>query len=285
VNNNFIWRINRLRAYLYQSVGVLKSRFARGEKINAYWYDRIVNFGDLLTPSILIQLGLIPINSNKNDSDIISTGSILDNLSEDYNGYIIGSGLMYDVKRKFPNAKIRAVRGELTRSRIGAPMNIVLADPGIIADDLIKERLEKKYELGIVPHYMDKNNENIKHIFNRYYKEILIIDVQRNPKQVISDIDKCCFILSSSLHGLVVADSLDIPNAWVVLSDKVLGNGFKFYDYQSAFYRETGPYKISGYEKLNELRSITKKPHPIITDIKYNLHQVFNVFRDEYLTK
>ncbi|HAV11936.1 MAG TPA: hypothetical protein DCX06_00360 [Opitutae bacterium] len=40
--------------------------------------------------------------------------------------------------------------------------------------------------------------------------EVKVIDVFDAPKDVIKQIAQCDFILSSSLHGLIVADSLKI---------------------------------------------------------------------------
>ena len=42
-------------------------------------------------------------------------------------------------------------------------------------------------------------------------------------------------ILSSSLHGLVAADSFGIPNIRMVCSDRIYGGDFKYDDYYSAF--------------------------------------------------
>jgi pyruvyltransferase len=42
-------------------------------------------------------------------------------------------------------------------------------------------------------------------------------------------------VLSSSLHGLVIADSLRIPNQWAKLSTLIIGDDYKFVDYYSCF--------------------------------------------------
>lgn len=58
-------------------------------------------------------------------------------------------------------------------------------------------------------------------------------------KNFVDEIKSCKKIVSSSLHGCIIAESYGIPVEWIVLSDKVLGNGFKFRDYLSATDRKS----------------------------------------------
>jgi hypothetical protein len=60
-----------------------------------------------------------------------------------------------------------------------------------------------------------------------------IIDVTRPPLEVIAAIAGCERIISSSLHGIVVADAFGLPRRWETF-DRVQGRGFKFHDYSSA---------------------------------------------------
>ena len=61
------------------------------------------------------------------------------------------------------------------------------------------------------------------------------IDVQNETKQVLKEISQCKYIISTSLHGLIIADSYGIPNCWCEISDRILGERFKFHDYFSSF--------------------------------------------------
>jgi pyruvyltransferase len=63
------------------------------------------------------------------------------------------------------------------------------------------------------------------------YPDVHMIDVTAEPAQVMCEIARCSTVISSSLHGLVAAEALGIPAAWVVLSDRVAGGTFKFHDY------------------------------------------------------
>jgi len=61
-----------------------------------------------------------------------------------------------------------------------------------------------------------------------------IINVFDPVEEVIKQIQKCDYILSSSMHGLIVADSFLIPNSRLLLSKGIISD-FKFDDYYSAF--------------------------------------------------
>ena len=252
-------------------------------KVNAFWSIKTLNFGDLLTPRLLQAYGFVPSLASPRWADVVAVGSLLQVIPESYTGFIVGSGLMLDTPKKIPYAKILALRGAMTRDRIGASQDIILGDPGLLASELLIVREPKDYVLGIVPHYKDKVASSVQSIFQRYPDDVLIIDVQRNPMDVIIDIDRCSYIMSSSLHGLVTADSLGIPNAWIVLFDKVIGNGFKFYDYASAFGARYEPQYLTGDESLNDLIQMTHVVHEDIPKIKNALDRAFSQLKIELL--
>ncbi len=254
-----------------------------GNLVTTFWFDKVVNFGDLLTPALLRNYRLLPLHSDQNNADIVSIGSLLEIIPEDFPGFIVGTGLIRDNIRNFPRAKILAVRGERTRDNIGAPASTILGDPGLLADRLLKNKQKKQYTIGILPHYVDKADAKIQKIYAKYPNEVVIIDVQASPLKVLTEIDQCRFILSSSLHGLVAADSLGIPNAWIKLSEKIFGNGFKFYDYESAFGEKYDPSYLTGAENMADLQNITHAVPDCVPEVKRNLDTVFIQLRKEML--
>ena len=148
---------------------------------------------------------------------------------------------MYDYENKDQNTLrpliIHALRGEKTRKHLckilKRDIKCVLADPGLLSSKIV-ETCDKKYSIGIVPHYVDKDEKIFKEMLD-YYPNSKFIDVQNKPEDVIKEISQCEYIISTSLHGLIIADSYGIPNCWCEISDKILGNRFKFHDYFSSF--------------------------------------------------
>jgi pyruvyltransferase len=245
--------------------------------ITTYWFLDVKNFGDLITPLLLKHYGFSPLWALPQEAQVLSTGSILQNLPESYSGLVLGAGLLWDKKLPLPQATVLGVRGELTRERIGAPKDVLLGDPGLLLSRLYENRRNKSHALGLIPHYLDWKDPRISQISRRYKKEILVINVMREPHEVIREIDRCECILSSSLHGLIVADSLGIPSAHLNLSGKVLE--FKFQDYSSAIGANWEPVDLDGTETLSLLRKYPRNPPSLISEIQDRLDAAFRLLK------
>ncbi len=248
----------------------------RGPLVRTYWWTYARNFGDLITPFLLAQHGITPILCESTHATLAATGSILGMLPPGYSGCIFGSGLLSENHMiRFPQATVSGLRGDLSRRCVDVDPGTVLGDPGLLIADHLPRRSAKQYELGLVPHYEDKFDRRLLAIASRYPRDVRIINVQRSPSRVALDIDRCRHIVSSSLHGLVLADSLGIPNAWAELSDRLYGKGFKFRDYYSAFNVERTSVTLSGQEKLAELLAHTHAPPAAISQVTSRLREAW----------
>ena len=142
------------------------------------------------------------------------------------------------------NLKVVAVRGNETLQRlikndVKVPKNVLLADPGILAPFLINItnvsnlKFEKKYNLCVVPHYIDKKSKLLTNKIK--VNNSIILDIQAGPNEFLLLLLKCKSVLSSGLHALIISDSLGIPNMRMVISDKIIGGDYKFRDYYSSY--------------------------------------------------
>lgn len=166
------------------------------------------------------------------------------------------------------NLTFSSVRGELSKRRVenilGRKLDITTGDGGLLSSELISS-VEKKYTLGVIPHFKEYGDD----IYNQYVEEspvtAKLINLKEEPMKVLKDISECEFIISSSLHGLIVADSFGIPNLRIVTSDKLMGDGFKFDDYYSSFGVDSNKIdieNITSFPTINEIidnYQITKK--------------------------
>jgi hypothetical protein len=132
---------------------------------------------------------------------------------------------------------VLALRGKATLSQVECRKRdaVCLGDGGLLAS-LVFRPCRKRYKLGVIPHYSQADQP----VFAELEKltDVKRIDICDEPRSVIQQIGQCEHILSSSLHGLIIADSLGVPNRWIDVagnSSTILGNGFKFRDYYSIF--------------------------------------------------
>ncbi|CAN1538019.1 Polysaccharide pyruvyl transferase [Flavobacteriaceae bacterium] len=197
------------------------------------------NYGDLLSKYIIKKLSNAIVFKVKYPSsrfynfflkNYISIGSIIN--SAGLNSVVWGSGIIKK-NDNIRNATFLAVRGPLTYKRIvelGFKAPKVFGDPAILLPNFYNNKIKhKKFEIGIIPHYVDfyevnsfyQNDSRIKVI------DLLTLDVEFTTDEIL----ECEYVISSSLHGLIVSHSYGIPAIWNKFSNKLSGDNIKFYDY------------------------------------------------------
>lgn len=62
---------------------------------------------------------------------------------------------------------------------------------------------------------------------------------------MVSDIVNSDVVISSSLHGIIVAEAYGFPAIWVRISNLLIGDRHKFLDYFEAFNRSATRYEFS----------------------------------------
>lgn len=150
-----------------------------------------------------------------------------------------GTGIIGD--KQYPEAsilkkmKFSAVRGKKTRDllemKLGKDLKCPLGDPAVLMSMFYTPKIQGKYPLGIVPHYVDKETTGFRKLLS--VLDARIIDVELPVEEFLNQLAECEVIVSSSLHGLILSDTYNIPNVWVKFSSKIIGGDFKFLDYYS----------------------------------------------------
>lgn len=205
--------------------------------MSLFWQRKDGNFGDELSPYIVQKLSgkNVKFFNSPSPTNVgyMAVGSVLHHLGIGMKWCEVwGSGLMSQSNKLTHPKKIHAVRGPLTRKFLmeqGIECPGVYGDPALLLPRLFSPEVEKKYKVGIVPHFVDQKNNWVR--LQSVREDVLVINVYESVEKVITDMLSCRSILSSSLHGLIVADAYEIPSLWIKLSDKVKGEGFKFRDY------------------------------------------------------
>lgn len=168
-----------------------------------------------------------------NEKNLIAIGSVLSLGNK--NSDIWGAGFMNE-NEQFHGGNVYALRGKLSYNKIktfGTFQCKAFGDPGILLPLYIKPISQKKYKLGIVPHFKETQ------VFQKEYPNFKIIDLNtRKIQETVEEITQCHYILSTSLHGIIVAHSYGIPALWIKKGE-IDTDGFKFKDYFSSVDIET----------------------------------------------
>lgn len=165
--------------------------------------------------------------------------------------------------------KVYAVRGPLTRQYLierGIDCPEVYGDPALLLPRIYSPTVEKKYRLGIIAHYLDHKDLRLQNLIERYKSDVLFIDVVNYGKwkEFINKILSCEFIISSSLHGLIISDAYEVPNYWCQIKFEMDDDGFKFRDYFLSVKRNViKPYIIKHDTTIEELEALKSSWTPI----------------------
>lgn len=206
-------------------------------KLRTFWMKEPGNCGDVLTPVLLERLGHQVEYADAEQADFMFIGSIASHASHGVT--VIGSGLGERSQYLHPGANWLAVRGPLTGERItdcGGRNPEVFGDPALLMPLLYDKPVASHNVVGVVPHYVDLDDPQV--LANDWN----VINPLGDPLRVIDQIRKFTPILSSSLHGIILAHAYGIPAAWVRLSDKLFGDDVKFADYAASVGIELKPY-------------------------------------------
>lgn len=210
--------------------------------------DNTLNWGDLVPYKIIDELfdtnitekDVFNVKQPNGNYTVYSTGSVM--LFTKPNSIVWGTGCIDRGMIGQTPKKVYAVRGPLTRKELlnkGIECPEVYGDPALLYPNIYNPDIEKKYKWGIIPHYIEfesaKDREVIKNLESKGFK---VIDICSGEKNFINELLEVENILSSSLHGLIVADAYGIPNARVRISNKLIGGDFKFKDYYLSVNRE-----------------------------------------------
>ena len=211
------------------------------------------NWGDALAPVIVSWLsGREPINQRDvfipaHETVHTTIGSMLGTIDRPRVS-VWGTGFVSsDSAPRGRNYDVSAVRGPLTRSILlkhGIQCPECYGDPALLFPRLYDPGHNPTYKLGIIPHYKERGLAVFAQLAQK--DNISVIDICGGIKRVADEVNKCEYIISGSLHGLVLADAYGIPSMWLQLTDRPFGGGFKFRDYFASVGRsESEPISIT----------------------------------------
>lgn len=247
-------------------------------KVNLEYWDQKINLGDALAPVIfnwIMREKQIPVTAKtvKPYTHLLSTGSVLS--MGNFDAVVWGSGILSikasrEVFEKAPERQldIRAVRGPLTASVLtSAGYNVpdIYGDPGILMPLVYpKKEVRKLHKYCVIPHYTKFESCSVE---GMHY----VLDIRTSDYAAFIDaLLECEYVISSSLHGIILAEAYGVPA--VLLWEPEL-DLFKYYDY----YQSTGRYSVIVATSVNDALKMSPMPLPNLYKMQELLVKAFPV--------
>jgi polysaccharide pyruvyl transferase WcaK-like protein len=228
----------------------LHDRLTVGGEVGLCWAassrdtDGFANLGDALSAVIVCALAgraVRHVDFNENRTKLVAVGSI-GHAIVGGEAVLWGTGVSIRggvLVRNIPRTRydIRALRGRISAghfSNFGVEVPAVFGDPVWFLPSIFGEPVEKKWELGVIPHIQDVDGfgpdarppaESVRYrVSPTEAGSIKIINTWHEPtwegmKKTLREILACKRIASQSFHGVVIAEAYRIP----VLNFRQLG--------------------------------------------------------------
>ncbi|WP_312825291.1 polysaccharide pyruvyl transferase family protein [Epilithonimonas sp.] len=245
---------DELNPYIISRLSDQKIEYTNIKLLNdKKWNAFIILLKELLKNRLSIKCFFQYLNFNffSKPDILLSIGSVLQ-----FNNYsnctVWGSGTIAK-RHAFKNANFLAVRGKYTQEKLkelGYTVPSIIGDPAVLLPMVYIPKLEKKYKLGIIPHYAHYDD-----IKSRVSDEILVINLLDDIEDIIDLIVSCELTLSTSLHGIIVSHSYKVPSLWAYFTEtkeRLYGDNIKFKEYFSSVdLTEYETIEITSIENIN----------------------------------
>lgn len=232
-------------------------------------YHNANNIGDMLGPIIVDYM--VKQNSTKKkcrSKNLLTVGSIIGAFN--CNAIVWGSGIMsservyYITKKRFLiKYDIRAVRGPLTRNileKAGYNVPECYGDPAVLMPLIYTPNVEKKYKVSIIRHHSKKCADS------KYHEISVNIE---DYKMFINEICQSELVISSSLHGIIIAEAYGIPA--IFWNDGMDKQYFKYADW----YYSTNRKLFKSGRTIDECLKIGPNEIPDLTKMQADLLNSF----------
>ncbi len=238
------------------------------------WWHKRENAGDALSPVIVDwmkdELGLGGPAEPEKRVHLMALGSLIG--MQDFDAVIWGSGIhclntarAVNDHRDYVRYDIRAVRGPVTAFLLksaGYDCPEVYGDPAVLMPRIYRpEGKEKRCKVTLIPH-IDDCGEAPEGLH-------VISPAEGGWQHFIDEITASEMVISSSLHGIIVAESYGVPA--VYLASGTEDQRMKYYDW----YFSTGRYSVRAADSVREALEAGPMPLPDLSGMQERLMAAF----------
>ena len=253
----------------------LGGKRSQRRKVNLEWWSEKENLGDELAPIIykwmLGKKEILPTQEIKETKHLLTVGSVIG--MGNFNATIWGSGIhtlrtakITIEKENFVRYDIRAVRGPITHSILllaGYDCPKVYGDPAVLMPLIYGGKKEKiKTDVSIIKHITNDTSREEK---GYPYIRMNTTDYRKVIDQIVNSKK----IISSSLHGIILAEAYGIPA--VFLNSGMDNEKMKFFDW----YLSTGRTEIKVANSLDEALHMKPMSLPNLNGMRMKLIRSF----------
>lgn len=266
-----------LSGYLVKNLFKLRGKDISVLDVPAWKNKKFVAIGSLLSEDLLMTKNIFWGTGSLGESHFhkrrISTDFPLHIFS-----YILPNFLKKVIQKK--NTTILAVRGPLTRSLLltqGVECPTIYGDPAILLPMVYQPKTRRQDKIGIILHYV--HNESGRLPEDQRFSFIDIsCSTDYEIEEFIDKVNECSKVFSSSLHGIIVAQTLGIPAQWITFREMTINNledSFKFRDYfLGSNQKVQEPIELGS---LEEICSLIDKVPPTVEEFR-NREELYDAF-------
>ena len=265
--------IKLLRRYIFRNRYMINGKKIKSNHVNLEYYDAEMNLGDLLSPVIVnFMLARKGVSADKKTktAHFLALGSLL---GRPFDATVWGTGMQSFNQvssvykwRKIRKYDIRCVRGPLSANALktfGYQCPDIYGDPAVLMPMIYTPaNVEKEYDVIYISHFINKSLP--------YPESIKALDIQTDDyKLFIDELCKAKKVISSSLHGIILAEVYGIPAIFHV--ENRMNEILKYYDW----YYSTGRYSVWMASTMEEALEMQPMPLPDIHMLQNNLLETF----------
>lgn len=236
------------------------------------------NLGDVLNPYIVEKVTGIPPRFERADRAMLAIGSVIKFAGDDRDVWGAGTPRMTDELN--PRARYHAVRGPLTRELVlssGGSVPPVYGDPALLMPRFYSPQVEKKHALGIIRHVSDRNLGSL----GDGVRDLNLLRVgYAEMEAFIDELLECEAVVTTSLHGMILANAYGIPARWAVFSNSpkpIAGDGTKYIDYlRSVGLQDQTPLDLAAFPVLDQ--DLLRHVDPATAEISFDADALMEAF-------
>lgn len=262
-----------IRNRMFRNNKTINGETVKKNSVNLEWWGNTDNLGDYLSKVVfewMLSTKVVK-SSCKNTVHLLCIGSIIG--KGKFDATIWGAGIhafenieAINFRKSFVRYDVRALRGPVTKhllEKMGYDCSQArLGDPAILMPEIYKPHIEnKQYEISIISHMLLENED---------YGDLHKISIRTTDyKYFIDEILKSKKIISSSLHGIILAESYGVPA--VFFGKGMESQYLKYYDW----YYSTGRYSVKIARTLDEAIRMEPMQLPDLFELRKGLLESF----------